>query len=206
MTSSRKGRLVLIAVAVTLVSFVAWIHNFLALNCPVRSGVLVVEGWLPRKALDEVPRAVASAHYSYMVFVQYPNSLALDQERLSDERSFRQVLENASIPIAEVQVPSESNHRTYAAALVVKEWLTTQKLDVRAVDVFTVGVHARKSQFLYRQALGDEVRIGVIAGAPLYYNPTLWFISPRGVWLVTRNLAGYAYSVAWIYTRQFLHK
>src|SRR5437660_1412523 len=113
MTTSRKRRLFLIAVAVASVSFVAWIHTFLALNCPVRSGVLVVEGWLPSEALDEIPRAVASAYYSQLVFVQYPNSLSFDQERLSNGKTFRQELEKTSIPIVVVQFPTKSHHRTY---------------------------------------------------------------------------------------------
>jgi len=199
MASSIRRRLGLLGVVTAAISFVAWIHGFLALDRPLHAGVLVVEGWLPREALDEVPRAFASGHYSHIIFVEYPDKLRLDAEILSNGRSLRTAVESAGARLTAVQIPIGAERRTYGGAEAVRQWLKKQNAPVSQVDVFTVGVHARKSQFLYQRALGPGVEVGVIAGTPLYYNPRLWFVSPQGIRLVARNLTGYVYSVAWIY-------
>lgn len=201
MLVKRNRRLLLGTAAVSCIVFGASIHDFLAVNSPVRSGLLVVEGWVPRWALDHVPPLIATGHYSQMVFVEYPNMLTLDEETLSDGRSLRRELDKTEIAIVAVKsVPL--GHQTYSGARAVKVWLTTEKKSIRKADVFTVGVHARKSRLLYREALGDDIDVGVIAAKPCDYDPKLWFVSPRGIWLVTRNVAGYAYSLGWAYSRR----
>lgn len=94
-----------------------------------------------------------------------------------------------------IKVPvNPAAHRTFATAVAVQKWLAGSQLSAKSVDVFTAGVHARKSWILFRYALGDEYRVGVIAGPEHSYNSRRWMLSARGVRIVARNIFGYAYS------------
>jgi hypothetical protein len=97
-----------------------------------------------------------------------------------------------------IGVFSRSTHRTFASARAVKQWLSKSGTSIREVDIFTVGVHARKSWILFRRALGEDYRVGIIAGTESSYDAASWMISKRGVYIVVRNLAGYLYSELWL--------
>lgn len=190
--------------ALTCIGCVLSVHDFLAVNRPIGSGLLIIEGWLPPWALDQVHDIVASGHYSQIVFVEYPGSPTFPEARLSDHRSLRAELGNQQAPVITVRF-APSGHKTYSGALAVKSWSDTQATRVRTADVVTVGVHARKSNFLYRKVLEqDTIEVGIIAAKPRDYDANLWFLSLRGIWLVGRNIVGYSYSVLWLTYSRFL--
>jgi hypothetical protein len=100
--------------------------------------------------------------------------------------------------LVKISVPGVSAGRTLASATAVKRWLSSSGISVCCVEVFTKGVHARKSWILFRRALGDGYRVGIIAGSDESYDRRFWFFSTRGIRIVVRNLAGYVYSTLWI--------
>ena len=67
--------------------------------------------------------------------------------------------------------------------------------DVRAIDVFSIGVHARKSQVLFRKAFGPEVRVGIIVGTESAYDGGRWWSTRAGWYIVLRNTLGYFYAL-----------
>jgi hypothetical protein len=62
--------------------------------------------------------------------------------------------------MVELRVLLQSSRKTYASALTVRDWLIRSKLSIKHFDVFTVGVHARKSWILFQHALGDNYHVG----------------------------------------------
>lgn len=183
--------------AVSTVSLMS-LHDFLAVNSPVKQGILVVEAWVPTHALAEVPSVFASGNYRYLVVVGYPIEPAGGPAPGSTyaDRAVRELERGGfgNATMVELRVPLQSSRKTYASALTVRDWLIRSKLSIKHVDVFTVGVHARKSWILFQHALGDNYHVGVIAGTPMFYNPNQWLLSPNGIRLVARNLGGYLYS------------
>jgi hypothetical protein len=81
-------------------------------------------------------------------------------------------------------------------ALATKEWLIANQ--IKAVNVFTGGPHGRKSYVIFKKALGDGIRVGVIS-CPIKHYPTRWWTSLRGTSVTLRYLAGYFYAVLWGY-------
>jgi hypothetical protein len=179
-------------------------HSFLAVNNPIGEGILVVEGWIPVPALAESLKAFDSGHYRYVAVVGGP--IPGDDGNSENLRTYDDLaakrLEKLGFDmkkLVKLNVPAASaGDRTIASVTAVKRWLSDSKISVCCVDVFTSGVHARKSLILFRHALGDRYRVGVSTASNVSYDPRRWFFSARGIWLVARNLAGYVYAKFWI--------
>jgi len=180
------------------------IYGFLAVKHPMGEGVLVVDAWIPEPTLAESANAFKSARYRYLVVVgdtaEQKSSRFKGPAADVDAATGR--LEKLGVDatkLIRLGVPDHPSGRTLGRAAAVRRWLDRSGMSVRSVDVFTVGVHARKTWILFSHALGSNCRVGIIAGSEVRYNPRFWFASRTGIWLVTRNLAGYIYSKAWIF-------
>jgi len=187
-----------------LISVVISIHDFLAVHKPVGEGILVVEAWIPAQTLAESARAFQLGHYRCLAVVGGPipgmSSQSNDSMTYADLAATR--LRNFGIDsdkLVQIKVPAQpTGFRTLASAAAVKRWLDSSRTSVFCVDVFTVGVHARKSWVFFRYALGDRYRVGIIAGSEASYDRSrFWFFSTRGIWIFARSLAGYVYSKVW---------
>jgi hypothetical protein len=81
----------------------------------------------------------------------------------------------------------------------VRQWAEASGTPVESVDVYSLGPHARRSRWLYQQAFGDAVAVGVIAAAPRAYDPAVWWRSSDGARAVLSELA------AWLWVRTFFY-
>lgn len=160
----------------------------------------MVEAWIPREALIEAAEAFRGGHYQYLVVVgsareKTPQSLT-DADLAAGVLRRRGVVDNR---IVVLRVPFHTTNRTYRNAAAFQQWLMKSTLPIRSIDVLTVGIHARKSRILFQYALGNSVRIGIIAAREPSYDPRFWPLSATGIRLVARNVAGYVYAKCWIY-------
>jgi hypothetical protein len=189
-------------ISAVLVCIAMFLYGFLAENDPVGEGVLVVEAWIPEQALAESANVFNSGGYRCLVVVGGTTQENGESNRTTTDADLAaSKLEKLGLDtkkLATISVPDESPGRTLGRATAVKRWLGSSETSVCCVDVFTVGVHARKSRILFRHALGDRYRVGIIAGHEVRYDPRFWLVSRTGVWIVVRNLAGYVYSKLWV--------
>jgi hypothetical protein len=170
------------------------VYDFLAINNPVGEGTLVVEAWIPAHALAESAKVFTSGRYSYLVVVGGPIQGSRPRSNYDDLAAERlEKLGFDAKKLVKIAVPGASIGHTLASATAVKRWLVNSGNSVCCVDVFTAGAHARKSWIVFRYALGDRYRVGIISGAEVSFDPRIWFFSRKGVQKVVRNLAGYAY-------------
>ena len=101
-------------------------------------------------------------------------------------------------------VPAEKLHvvpswivkrdRTYGSALALKEWCRTNNVHLTAINVVTLGPHARRSRLLHEKALGKEVKIGIIPLTNEEYDPDHWWRYSEGVKEVLSESAAYLYA------------
>ena len=92
-----------------------------------------------------------------------------------------------------VQYYKEKYHHTYRAAIAFRDWLLKSNVTPRFVDVYTVGVHSRKSYIIFKRVLSPNYQVGILSGRPLYYSPKRWFLSKKGFYLVNKNFFGFLY-------------
>jgi len=183
-----------IAVLTGLVALVLTAHRFLAVTNATGQGILVVEAWIPNKTLQEAARISQSGAYRYLVVIGSQID-ASDTSRNYADLAVENLakLGAGQNKVVKIATPYQSETRTFAEAEAFRKWLLGSGVETCCIDVFTVGVHARKSWITFQAVLGNTYHVGVIAG-PEEYNPKYWVVSRRGLWLVLRNLTGYLYT------------
>ena len=194
------------AIIYSSVAFLLWIlfileiHSFLAVTKPIPAQLLVVEGWLHgRPALSDALEEFKKGNYELIVVVgkpykgdiiQYAGVTTAD---IVSQELIKKGLEQQYLVV--IPVPSVKRHRTLTRGLAVKKWIAESGREITAINVFTIGVHARKSQLLFQKALGPNIDVGIIAGKEVLYDRNYWWLSPDGIRIVSRNVIGYIYAL-----------
>ena len=193
----RKTICIFLAVACTTLG-VMKVYDFLAVTEPTSEGVLVVEAWIPAATLAEAVHRFDRGNYDCLIVVGGP--MPQDARNPKHLRSYSdfaldQIVSLGFDPNKIIKIDVvKSGSRTLNMAKAVDTWMSQSGRVGKSLDVFTVGVHARKSWITYSSVAGGRYRVGIIAGAESSYNPSNWLLSRRGLWIVSRNLAGYLYT------------
>ena len=196
---SWRGRFVVsIALAAAFLGFLFGAYPFLTVNNGGRGEVLVVEGWIGGRRVDEAAAAFTRGNYKCVVVVR-------DLYKGGDKwSSGRYTSDYVAADLVELGVPKESVHllfcpvvrkdRTYHCALAVREWLDQNGLVIASLDVATLATHSRRSRLLYEKAFGPGVSIGAIAIEDPSYDPARWWASSAGVRDVLSEAIAYVYA------------
>ncbi len=192
------GTLVLLAgAALAALVLARTLPGFLAVDAPEGRGLLVVEGWISRAALREAAERFRAGGYDLVVVTGGPldgPECGGDGPTYADRAA--QELRRLGIVeprLAVVPAPASAQDRTYRSAVSLRQWLERTGRGVpAALDVFSQGPHARRSRTLYRMALGDGVRVGVVAAAPPYDVARWWRRSDAAKDVLTEAV-GYAW-------------
>ena len=190
----------LAAVALTALAGLAGgrrVHDFLAVNSPVETRVLVLEGWVPRYAATGY---VARVQGDYDRIYTTGGPTLTDRKSRNDADTFASVAEyrlvRAGVPAAKIQyVPGwkVSRDRTYASALALREWCVSNRVELATFNLVTLGPHARRSRLLYEEAF-PRTKIGIIALVNEEYDPEHWWRYSEGVKETLSEAAAYLYA------------
>jgi hypothetical protein len=180
------------------------IYPFLAVTHRVNTNVLVVEGWIAPYAIRASVEEFKTGSYQRVFTTggpveggggytnDYNTSASVGAEGLKKfGRKF-------GIPEDVIQMaPSHVNsrERTYSSAIALRDWFRDHNLAIHSFNVLTESCHARRTQFLYQEALGKKVTVGIIAVANPDYDPKDWWRYSDGF----REVMGE--SIAYIYAR-----
>ncbi len=179
------------------------VYAFLAITEPVGARTLIVEGWLPPEALEQAIAAFRAGGYERIVTTGGP--IDNEFERWGAEsyaERARSYLVRNGIPDAKliaVTAPASAQDRSFLSAVMVRDWFARTGVETDALDVFSSGVHSRRSRALYRLAFGAKVRVGVLAATPSRPNPQTWWRTSVGVKEVPPE------AIAWLWTTLFFH-
>jgi hypothetical protein len=195
----RARALVLVLLIAALLAFALLIYPFLAITAPTYGEVLVVEGRLPYSVLRQAAAFFNKHDYQLLVttggpreetpcFPEYPT----DAEYAAAMLRTLGVKQNRIVALP--RAPAHRD-RTFASAVAVRDWLRQAGLPVRSLDVFSVGVRARTTRWLFRQAIGSKVDVGVIAATTAEYDADNWWRRGSGVDTVIDE------TIAWLYVR-----
>lgn len=177
------------------------VRHFLAVDQPLRAAdgggarVLIVEGWLSPTDLDLVVATLGRQRYERVITSGGPIT-GWSEHRNYAERAAAYLREQGvgeTLPLDAVPAPATAQDRTFASAVRVRDWARKSGLRLEGIDVYTSGVHARRTRTLYRLAFGDAVAVGVRSAPPTEYDATRWWTTSEGV----KTLLGEAISLAW---------
>ena len=198
-TLSLKGKLLVLAMTCVLVlGVVRFIYPFLAVTDPVPADVLIIEGWIPPGTMRQAAAEFHLGPYHRLLLlrpiVDIPDKYASGRytgdymANLLIEAGVPQDEETTLFPVV------AQKDRTYHSALAARQWLAEHDMEVKSLDVATLGPHARRSRLLYEQAFGAHVKIGIIALSNFEYDPDHWWRSSEGVREVLGEIIAYAYA------------
>lgn len=186
---------------VGVVGLVLWgrgaIHTFLSPTEPINADVLVVEGWLPDYVLEGVIREFQSRPYHCLITTGGPIDAG---EALAKYKTYAALcaatlsrLGLDSTKIVAVPSPRLEVNRTFASALSLKRWLKISGARVQSLNLYSLGVHTRRSRLLFQIALGNSIPVGSIAATDFSYDPLRWWRYSSGVEAVFLESVGYLY-------------
>jgi hypothetical protein len=181
--------------AAALVPVGRGLYPFLAVNEPVGAPILVIEGWMDPAGLDQALVAFRKGGYQRAVTTgaridQWPGAL---EHATSAERAAEYLEAQGLREVSAVPSPASAQDRTFLSAVMVREWARRSGLQLRALDVFSQGAHARRSRLLYRLAFGPDVQIGVLAARQAPDLSQDWWRTATGA----REILDQAIALAW---------
>ena len=207
LTTIRKRRVLtpigwavlLIGFSSVLVTIILFIHPFLAPTKPVGGDILVVEGWLPDYALEKAKEQFQQGGYQLLVTTggKIGKGYHLSEYKTWAELA-ASILKNLNFPEDKIiAVPAQKNFkkdRTYYSILALQRRLYEEGFNEASIDMVSLGVHARRSWFLYKKVF-SSVNVGIVAISPNEYDTSRWWLTSEGV----RNVI--SESIAYLYAR-----
>lgn len=194
----------LVALAALALALVANAPGYLAVTEPARGAdgtgarVLIVEGWMDDRELDQAVAVFRSGRYERIVTTGGPVDSWIGVPvpwKDYAERGARYLAAHglADVTIDAVPAPASAQDRTFLSAVVVRDWAARRQIRLDAVDLLSVGVHARRSRMMFRAAFGPGVEVGVIAARPAFHDTQRWWKTSVGAKVVL----GESISLAW---------
>ena len=196
-----QGWLLLVLVlAVVALLAATRIVGFLTPQAPAPGArILVVEGWLEQADLRLALAALERGRYERVLTTGGPVESWDDPPGMvsSAERAAKFIAAHApaGTKVTAVPAPASAQDRTFLSAVVLRDWARGQGLALEAIDLFTAGVHARRSRMMFAEALGPAVNVGVLAAPARYYDGDRWWTSSSGAKTVIGESLGLAWTV-----------
>ena len=192
------GRILIPAVVVVVTLTLAHgVHPFLAVNDRLETPVVVMEGWIADYAVQETSRRFGGGDTRIMTTGgPLRAGVNLDPDDTYAHVAGRRLVAFGVAPesIAMVPSPGGQRDRTYSSALALREWFDASGECPSAINVVTLGVHARRTRLLFRRAFGRSTDVGIIAIENREYDQEKWWRYSEGVKEVLSEGAAYIYA------------
>lgn len=199
----RGGALLLVSLGALGFALVSSAYTMLSPHDPVRTAdgqgarTLVVEGWLSADELRQALVAFRAGHYERVLTTGGPIDAQIDVGGWKNFAVRAAIALRADgltgAPVIPVPAPETSLERTWLSAVAVDEWARHGHVALGSIDVFSAGVHARRSWLLYRMVFAGTVPVGVLAAQRTDDDEAHWWRSSAGA----KNVLGEAISLTW---------
>jgi hypothetical protein len=194
--------MLLLVSAIVFISAILTTHPFLSASHPLKGQALVVSGWLSDLDLQEAIDIFNKGNNYQILIVsggEIHRGVFLSKYKTYAELGFASLKEMGFNTEKMFVAPALTviKDRTYAEALAVRKKLMEIPFKINEIDVFTEGVHTRRSWYLYQLALGENYKVGAVSATIRHYDPHRWWAYSAGVRQTINE------SIAYIYTRFF---
>jgi DUF218 domain len=179
--------------------FLFQVYPFLAVTHRANTNVLVVEGWIHEYAIRAAAEEIRHKSYNRILTTggpvegighyinDYNTSASVGAELLIKNGIARELVEIVPSRVME-------RDRTYGSAVALRTWFREHKMAVPSINVLTEDVHARRTRLLFQEALGKNIKVGIIGVANPDYNRQQWWRYSEGVREVFSEAIAYLYA------------
>ncbi len=177
--------------------WLATVCEWLSLNRPVRARTLVVEGWIEDYALRHAVDFYRKNHYRHMVVTGLPITQWRDYVTFKNTAEgavavmkgygFQDTIYRAVIP------PTVTINRTYNTAVATRLLFEKHPEFGKAFNIFSVGVHSRRTHLMFERAFGDHYNVGIIADTDRTFDPEHWWRTSKGFRNVSNEFVAFGY-------------
>ena len=158
--------------------------------------VLVVEGWIGIEGIRAAKAEFERDGYDFIV-----TTGGLTGERWKEQRwSYAEMAEKELIRcgvskdrIIMAPAPDVDSQRTFESAMAVRKSLLAHGNPPEALNVFTLGVHARRSRLIFTKSFPPGTKVGVIAWVPPGYESPQWWRSSERADDLLKETAGFLF-------------
>ena len=185
-----------IAIAVLLYAFCS-LNSFLSPFHPLNSKMIVVEGWNPDYAFEQIAKKFKGCDSITIIVTGGPLESG---SYLKEYKTYAAVgaatFVALGIPDSLVKaVPAHKviKDRTFTSAISLRSWLDSTNNHPQSFDLYTLGPHARRSALLFKTVFGKDVKIGIIPVTDKDFDPKHWWKSSQGFRTVTDEFIAYLY-------------
>ena len=182
--------------------FFTYANSFLSLNKPVEAEVLLVDDWLPDYAIEETLQEFTKHDYRKLIITGGRQVYGWNATKFEStaELLAAKIMERGvdSAKIQLIKVSPSPNNRTNSSSLAARDWLVSHPNDFNAVNVVSIGSHARRSYYLFNKSLGDQCRVGIISINNIAYDQNKWWTSSYGFKEVITEFLAYVYTILFI--------
>lgn len=207
-TSCRKPTLLGWIVLVVIILFITPLlflnlYRFLTVNQPVKSKTMVIEGWIPDYSVKKALKLFRDDHYKIMIVTGIPilqwqpisgyHNVAESTAAIIKKMGFRDTIYLSPIPASILR------DRTYSTAVVTHELFKQHPEWDNSFNIYSVGVHSRRSRLMFEKAFGEEYKIGIYADRDLSFDPNHWWKYSKGFRNVSNEF------MAYLFVRFFFH-
>ncbi|MDB6077313.1 MAG: cytosine deaminase [Akkermansiaceae bacterium] len=171
---------------------------FLSLTDRQPPDVLVVEGWIGIDGIKAAKLEFEQGGYRYIVTAGAQFSYRWGPQRWNYATEAREILLRAGVPpdrVIEAPATDTESQRTFQAALAVRRILDARGVRPHAVNLFTLGAHARRSRLVLAKVLPSSTSVGCIAWKPPSYPPGPWWNSSERAEDFLKETVGYLFEL-----------
>jgi len=172
-------------------------ESFLSLTRRLPAELLVVEGWIGRDGVRAAEVEFEQRGYQYVVATGgIASAKGWEAPGLSyAEATGRELIRLGVAKDRIIVAPAKGTetHRTYESAVAVWRALQTRGIQPKAINVFTLGPHARRSCLVFAKTEGPGTKVGVIAWTPSADEAVPWWRSSDRAKALLAETAGFLY-------------
>lgn len=178
--------------------YVKGIVAFLSAEDTIDAKIMVIEGYIPDYAYDEIIKSFNENNYEMIV----TSGATFDQGfYLSGINTSAGLIRNSLLELGfdsakVVAVPVPANvykDRTYHSAIYSHKYIREHFPDVKSVNIVSLGPHATRSLYLFRMVYEPEIQVGNIVIPHISISTNNWYKSSRGFKGVMDETTSYFY-------------
>ena len=179
----------------------AWLtygESYLAVTDRSQADILVLEGWIGRQGIRAAVDEFERGGYRFIVASGGLTSGRWEDQLESYASMAAQEVMRLGIPEERIVVARSANtenRRTFESAVAVWRTLQERGIKAMALNVFTLGPHARRSALVFSKVSSPGVKVGVIGWVPAEYKDEPWWQSSDRSRELLDETVGYFYEV-----------